>query len=63
MQTLYAAAKDAAEKLTQSRRKGFAAMNKEMKAALEFLNMPGIRLPSSTRGGRCPPMGRTRWNF
>ena len=43
MQTLYAAAKDAAEALTQSRLKGFAAMNKQMKAALEFLNMPGIR--------------------
>lgn len=43
MQTLYAAAKEAAEKLTQSRLKSFAAMNKEMKAALEFLNMPGIR--------------------
>ena len=43
MQTLYPAAKEAAEKLTQSRLKGFAAMNKEMKAALEFLNMPGIR--------------------
>ena len=43
MQTRYAAAKEAAEKLTQSRLKGFAAMNKEMKAALEFLNMPGIR--------------------
>ena len=43
MQTLYAAAKETAEKLTQSRLKGFAAMNKEMKAALEFLNMPGIR--------------------
>ena len=43
MQTLYAAAKEAAEKLTQSRLKGFAAMNKGMKAALEFLNMPGIR--------------------
>ena len=43
MQPLYAAAKEAAEKLTQSRLKGFAAMNKEMKAALEFLNMPGIR--------------------
>ena len=43
MQTLYAAAKEAAEKLTQSRLKGFAAMNKEMKAALEILNMPGIR--------------------
>ena len=38
-----AAAKEAAEALTQSRLKGFAAMNKQMKAALEFLNMPGIR--------------------
>ena len=43
MQTLYAAAKEAAEALTQSRLKDFAAMNKQMKAALEFLNMPGIR--------------------
>ena len=51
MQTLYAAAKGAAEKLTQSRLKGFAAMNKEMKAALEFLNMPGIRFAlKHTRG-------------
>lgn len=51
MQTLYAAAKEAAEKLTQSRLKGFAAMNKEMKAALEFLNMPGIRFALKyTRG-------------
>lgn len=43
MQTLYAKAKNAAEALTQNRLKGFAAMNKQMKAALEFLNMPGIR--------------------
>lgn len=51
MQTLYAAAKEAAEKLTQSRLKDFAAMNKEMKAALEFLNMPGIRFAlKHTRG-------------
>lgn len=51
MQTLYAAAKEAAEKLTQSRLKGFAAMNKEMKAVLEFLNMPGIRFAlKHTRG-------------
>ena len=51
MQTLYAAAKEAAEKLTQSRLRGFAAMNKEMKAALEFLNMPGIRFAlKHTRG-------------
>ena len=40
-----------AQKLTQSRLKGFAAMNKEMKAALEFLNMPGIRFAlKHTRG-------------
>lgn len=43
MQSLYAKAKKAAEALTQSRLTGFTAMNKEMKAALEFLNMPGIR--------------------
>ena len=43
VQALYADAKKAAEVLTQSRLKGFTAMNKEMRAALEFLNMPGIR--------------------
>ena len=43
MQTLYAKAKEAAEALTQSRLKAFTAMNKQMKAALAFLNMPGIR--------------------
>ena len=43
MQALYAEAKKSAEALTQSRLQGFAAMNREMRAALEFLNMPGIR--------------------
>ena len=43
VQALYGDAKKAAEALTQSRLKGFTAMNKEMRAALEFLNMPGIR--------------------
>ena len=43
VQALYADAKKAAEALTQSRLKGFTAMNKEMRAALEFLNKPGIR--------------------
>ena len=43
MQALYADAKKSAEALTQSRLQGFAAMNREMRAALEFLNMPGIR--------------------
>lgn len=51
MQELYTKAKKAAEVLTQSRLKGFTAMNKEMKAALEFLNMPGIRFAlRHTRG-------------
>lgn len=43
MQGLYTKAKEAAEALTQSRLTGFTAMNKQMKTALEFLNMPGIR--------------------
>ena len=43
VQALYGDAKKAAEALTQSRLKGFTAMNKEMRAALEFLNMTGIR--------------------
>lgn len=43
MQELYKQARDAAELLTQSRLKGFTAMNQQMRAALEFLNMPGIR--------------------
>ena len=43
MQSLYAKAKEAAEALTQSRLKAFTAMNRQMKAALAFLNMPGIR--------------------
>lgn len=51
MQDLYAKAKQAAETLTQSRLKAFTAMNKEMHAALEFLNMPGIRFAlKHTRG-------------
>ena len=43
VQALYADAKKAAEALTQSRLKGFTAMNKEMRAALQLLTMPGIR--------------------
>lgn len=51
MQVLYAEAKQAAEALTQSRLKAFTAMNKEMKSALSFLNMPGIRFAlKHTRG-------------
>lgn len=43
MQALYKQAREAAERLTESRLKAFTAMNREMRAALEFLNMPGIR--------------------
>ena len=53
VQALYGDAKKAAEALTQSRLKGFTAMNKEMRASA---------LPSSMHGGRCPPTGRIRWN-
>ncbi|MDD4850250.1 MAG: DNA repair protein RecN [Gemmiger sp.] len=42
-QALYRKAKDAAEALTKSRLEAFTAMNKQMRSALEFLNMPGIR--------------------
>ena len=63
MQTLYAAAKEAAEKLTQSRLKGFAAMNKEMKAALEFLNMPGIRFALKHARGPLSSHGQDTVDF
>ena len=63
MQTLYAAAKEAAEALTQSRLKGFAAMNKQMKAALEFLNMPGIRFAHKHARGPLSSHGQDTVEF
>ena len=63
MQTLYAAAKEAAEKLTQSRLKGFAAMNKEMKAALEFLNMPNVVLTAKHTTGKLTIHGMDSLEF
>ena len=63
MQTLYAAAKEAAEALTQSRLKGFAAMNKQMKAALEFLNMPGIRFALKHARGPLSSHGQDTVDF
>ena len=63
MQTLYAAAKEAAEALTQSRLKGFAAMNKQMKAALEFLNMPGIRFALKPARGPLSSHGQDTVEF
>lgn len=63
MQALYAQAKQAAEKLTQSRLKGFTAMNKEMHAALEFLNMPGIRFALKHSRGALSSHGQDTVEF
>ena len=63
MQALYADAKQAAEALTQSRLKGFAAMNKEMRAALEFLNMPGIRFALNHARGPLSSHGQDTVEF
>ena len=63
MQTLYAKAKEAAEALTQNRLKSFAAMNREMKAALEFLNMPGIRFALKHSRGALSSHGQDTVEF
>ena len=56
MQALYKQAREAADELTQSRLKAFTAMNRQMKEALEFLNMPGIRFAlKHTRGAAVFP--------
>ena len=63
VQALYADAKKAAEALTQSRLKGFTAMNKEMRAALEFLNMPGIRFALKHARGPLSSHGQDTMEF
>ena len=63
VQALYADAKKAAEALTQSRLKGFTAMNKEMRAALEFLNMPGIRFALKHARGSLSSHGQDTVEF
>lgn len=63
MQTLYAKAKEKAEALTQSRLKGFTAMNKQMKSALEFLNMPGIRFALKHQRGPLSSHGQDTVEF
>jgi DNA repair protein RecN (Recombination protein N) len=60
---LYHRAKDAAELLTQSRLKAFVAMNKEMRSALEFLNMPGIRLALRHARGPLASAGQDTLEF
>ncbi len=60
---LYAQARQAAEALTQSRLKAFAAMEREMKAALEFLNMPGIRFVLRHARGPLASAGQDKVEF
>ena len=63
MQELYKRARAAAETLTQSRLKAFTAMNREMKAALEFLNMPGIRFALKHSRGALASSGQDTVEF
>lgn len=63
MQALYKQARSAAEALTQSRLKGFTAMNRQMKAALEFLNMPGIRFALKHQRGALASSGQDNVEF
>lgn len=62
-QTLFRQAKEAAEALTQSRLKGFTAMNRQMKQALEFLNMPGIRFALRHAKGPLSSHGQDQVEF
>ncbi len=62
-QTLYRQAREAAEALTQSRLKGFTAMNRQMKQALEFLNMPGIRFALRHAKGPLSSHGQDQVEF
>lgn len=63
MQGLYKQAREAAEVLTQSRLKAFTAMNRQMKAALEFLNMPGIRFALRHQRGPLASSGQDNVEF
>ena len=56
MQALYKQARDAAEALTQSRLIAFTEMNKQMRSALEFLNIAGhpVRAQARARGAFVP---------
>ena len=62
-QELYRQAKDAAERLTQSRLRGFTQMNKQMLSALEFLNMPGIRFALRHARGPLASAGQDQVEF
>ena len=63
MQTLYKEARKAADALTQSRLKAFTAMNRQMREALEFLNMPGIRFALKHAKGALSSHGQDNVEF
>ncbi|MGN0652714.1 MAG: DNA repair protein RecN, partial [Gemmiger sp.] len=62
-QELYRSAKEAAEQLTQSRLKAFTHMNKQMREALEFLNMPGVRMALRHQRGPLASAGQDSVEF
>ena len=63
MQALYTKARAGAEALTQSRLQAFEAMHREMKAALEFLNMPGIQFALKHERGALSSHGQDQVEF
>lgn len=62
-QELFRQARQAAERLTQSRLKAFDDMNKEMLSALAFLNMPGIRFTLRHKRGPLASAGQDTVEF
>lgn len=62
-QELYRQTKAAAETLTQARLKAFTSMNRQMREALEFLNMPGVRMVLRHQRGPLAPQDRITLNF
>ncbi len=62
-QELYTQARQAAEVLTRSRLDAFAAMERQMVGALEFLNMPGIRFVLRHERGPLASAGQDKVEF
>ena len=62
-QELYRQTKAAAETLTQARLKAFTSMNRQMREALEFLNMPGVRMVLRHQRGPLASAGQDNIEF
>lgn len=62
-QELYRQTKAAAETLTQARLKAFTSMNHQMREALEFLNMPGVRMVLRHQRGPLASAGQDNIEF